>query len=249
METRAEGEAVSRAPLARWRRWLRRCVIGLLAALVLPAALYFGAAEIMMRIPVNGDVDPLEGSIEIYLVQGGPHVDVWVPVSNDVVRWDEFLWGEVPLRSNGYVSFGWGDRAFYTQVPEWKDLTAAVAVRGALWPTPTAMRVTSWSGRPISSPRVHLLRVSKEGYGELCSHIRDSFAVDASGRIRPIDFGGYGVGLADRFFEGAGRYHLFSTCNSWTNEAVARAGKRAATRAFFARGVVHQLPHNEGRAR
>ena len=64
-------------PPRRWRRWLLRGVL----ILVLPFALYFGAAEIGMRWQVNSDVDPLAGSIDIYLHSNGTHVDVWVPAN------------------------------------------------------------------------------------------------------------------------------------------------------------------------
>ena len=62
-----------------------------------------------------------------------------------------------------------------------------------------------------------------------------------------IPFDGSEKPSDDRLFEANGSYHMFHTCNAWTNGALKTAGKKAALWAPLVRGVVHQLPKNYGR--
>ncbi|QDV09894.1 hypothetical protein Poly30_54550 [Planctomycetes bacterium Poly30] len=235
-----------RAGLRRFLRWTLRWTLALLGLVVAVPVLYFGAAEIAMRITVDGTSEALEGSIDVYFFRSGPHVDVWVPAFHPEFTWREHLPEGFPLERHGYLAIGWGEREFYTKVPTWSDLTPGVAVRGALWPTPTAVRVKSYWGGPVHDDRCHLVRVEPSAYRELCEYILESAVLDAEGRMVRIDFEGYGVGLADGFFEGRGSYHALHTCNAWTNGALAAAGKDSAIWAPLPRGVLRQLPNNQG---
>lgn len=229
------------------RRLRRLALLAFGVALAIPL-LYVGAAEVGMRLAKDGESDALEGTIDVYFFSSGPHVDVWVPSVHPEFSWRDRLPNGFPLSRTGYLAIGWGDRVFYTEVPTWADLTPGVAVRGALWPTPTAVRVTSYPYGPKMDERCHLVRVDPAAYRRLCEYITGSIELDEQGRAVPIDFEGYGAGLADRFFEGRGSYHMFHTCNSWTNGALAAAGKQSASWAVFPRGVLHHLPANQGSA-
>ena len=89
------------------------------------------------------------------------------------------------------------------------------------------------------------MRLTPERYRDLVAFIDAGFAL-AAGRPRLIDHPGYQHN--DRFFEGRGSYHLFRTCNVWTNEAVAAAGLPAGLWAPFERHARHHLPKNRGEA-
>ncbi|MFT6108233.1 MAG: hypothetical protein ACJA2W_001143 [Planctomycetota bacterium] len=235
----AADAAVAQRP---WRRRLIRFGAAFLALFVLPPALYFGAAEITMRITVKGESAAMEGSIDVYFFAAGPHVDLWVPSAHPEFEWREHLPPGFLMSKVGHLSIGWGDRAFYTQVPTWSDLTPSIAVGGALWPTPSTVRITSYKYGPLLDGRCHQLRLDPAAYLRLCEYILASAELDAEGRMVPIDFAGYGAGMEDRFFEGRGSYHLFHTCNSWTNGALKAAGKKSALWAPMPRGVRYQLP-------
>lgn len=229
-----------RGPLRRGFRFVLRGLVALLGFV----ALYFGAAEALARIAVNRAADPLAGSIDVYLVSNGVHVDVWVPARSEHRDWSTWLPPEVPVDPDGYVAFGWGDRGFYLEVPTWDDLTVGVALKAVFLPSATAMHVSSYAGRPYPGPSVHLLGVTPEAYRDLCAYVERGFALDSAGRPRLIDHPGYGQN--DRFFEGRGSYHLFNTCNVWTNGAVKALGQRAAVWAPFERHARRHLPRNEG---
>ncbi|MEM1448257.1 MAG: TIGR02117 family protein [Planctomycetota bacterium] len=206
--------------------------------------LYFGAAEVGTRIAIEAEADPAPGEVDVYLVSNGVHVDVWVPAVRAERDWTKWLPREVPLRRSGYVAFGWGDRRFFLEVPTWDDLTADVAIQGALWPTPSAVHVTAYPGPPGADDRVHRLRITRAQYASLVDHVDRAFELDDGGRPELLDHPGYHH--SDRFFAGRGSYHLFRTCNVWTNEAVKVMGQKAALWAPFERGARFHLPRNRG---
>ncbi len=220
-----------------------RCAVVLLA----PIGLYLLTAELAMRVPVHSGADPDGGEVDVYLVTNGVHVAVWLPTVRPERDWSRWLPPEVPARAGGYVEFGWGDHDFYLKVPTWEDLTAGVALRGALLPTRSAMRATAYRGPPIPGEHVHRLSVDGDGYRSLVRFVDRGFQLDDSGR--PILLAAPGYGSSDRFFEGRGSYHLFTTCNTWANGAVKAMGQRAALWTPFERGARHHLPRNLGEDR
>ncbi|MEZ6017923.1 MAG: TIGR02117 family protein [Planctomycetota bacterium] len=231
--------------LKRLRRWLKWPLRGLLACIALGLA-YAAASALGARIPVNRGADPLEGTIDIYLVSNGVHVDLWLPAQDPARDWPAWFEGDLWVPSTGYVGLGWGDRGFFLDTPTWDDLTVGTALHAVFWPSATAMHVTPYSGPPAESDDVHLLRVSSEAYARLVDFLDRSFARDAAGRPKRIDHPGY-YG-SDRFFEGSGSYHLFRTCNVWTNDAVKALGKEAGLWTPFEGGARRHLPRNRGRA-
>ena len=235
---RPRGRLVRGVP--RPLRWIARGCLSLLLA----GLLYLGAAEVGMRLCVHAEADPEAGEIDVYLVSNGAHVDLWVPTTRPERDWRTWLPPELPLAPRGYVAFGWGDAEFFRRVPTWGDLTPGIALRGALWPTPAAMHVRWFWSPPYVGDHVHRLRIGSERYVDLVRFIESGFALDAAGRPALLDVAGNADN--DRFFAGAGRYHLFATCNVWTNEAVKAMGQKAALWAPLERGVRFHLPRNRG---
>jgi len=209
--------------------------------------LYLATAEVAMRIPVHPDADPDGGEVDVYLVTNGVHVSVWLPTTRPERDWSRWLPPEVPAHPGGYVAFGWGDHDFYLEVPTWDDLTAGVALRGAFWPTRSAMRATAHFGPPVAGEHVHRVSLGPERYQDLVEFVERGFELDGSGE--PILLAAPGYGTSDRFFEGRGSYHLFRTCNTWANGAVKAMGQRAALWTPFERGARHHLPRNLGEDR
>ncbi len=226
--------------LPRALRWLIRGFL----LMVLATVLYFGAAELGTRIAINGSADPDAGGIDVYLVSNGVHVDIWVPAQRPERDWVAWLPNEVPLRPSGYVAFGWGDREFFLNVPTWDDLTLGTALRGAFLPTPSAMHVLAFSGPPRIGDNVHRLSITAKRYSDLVAFIDSGFQLEDDGRPVLLDHPGYNWN--DRFFDGSAHYHLFSTCNVWTNSAVKAMGQKAALWAPFERSARYHLPRNRG---
>lgn len=47
-------------------------------------------------------------------------------------------------------------------------------------------------------------------------------------------------GLTDAFYDGVGRYNLFRTCNTWTNDALKACGQKACWWTPFDTGIFRQ---------
>ena len=167
-----------------------------------------------------------------------------MPARTSERDWSTWLPPELYVPADGYVALGWGNREFYTEVPTWDDLTVSVALRAVFWPSATAMHVGAYFGPPYAADDVHLLRATPEGYRALLTFLDASFERDADGRPVLLDHPGYGQG--DRFFAGTGSYHLFRTCNVWTNAAVRALGKRAGRWTPLERHARFHLPRNRG---
>lgn len=227
-----------------WR--VLRLALRVVITCALAVGLYFAAAEVGTRFAVHSDADPLAGTVDVYLVTNGVHVDVWVPAQHGARDWTTWFPPELPLAPYGYVAFGWGDRGFFLEVPTWDDLTLGVALHAVFWPSASAMHVSTFYGAPYESDDVHLLRLSPERYAALVEFLDSGFELDDRGGPILIDHAGYAQN--DRFFEGRGSYHLFRTCNVWTNDAVKVMGKRAGLWTPFERNARHHLPRNRGRA-
>ena len=80
--------------------------------------LYIIVAFVLSYIPVNNKT--LQGIKQVYLHTNGVHLDIVIPIENmnNPLKKDlQFL------PEDRYFSFGWGDKDFYLNTPQWKDLT------------------------------------------------------------------------------------------------------------------------------
>lgn len=119
-----------------------------------------------------------------------------------------------------YVEIGWGDRDFY-QAPE---ATWGLAIRAGLWPSESVLHVVGVTAPPAhyfaGSPLV-AIPVSDDELRELSTFVHDAYAKDASGRAIRLGPGHYGHSA---FYLAREKYHLLSTCNTWSARALRAAG-------------------------
>lgn len=170
---------------------------------------------------------------EIFLVSNGLHLDIIIPVN----LLEEELVEELSAPTNTrYLSFGWGDRAFYLQTPTWKELRPGVVLRALFLKTEAAMHLTfyfrrndSWQG----------LRLCEEQLEALMAYLSDSFARNSNQML--VEIGGAGYTSYDRFYEANGYFHLFGTCNDWINRGLKRAQVKASLWSPFDFGVLYHV--------
>ena len=221
--------------VARWSAFSLAAFLGV-------GLLYLGVAAVLTWIPVNRDFEPDPDGVVIYIESNGVHVDLVVPVVTDTIDWRTVI----PVDPFGrhlkrYVSFGWGDRDFFINTPTWSDLTVGTAVSAVFLPSRTAMHVEYDYAAPRLGDRAREVRISAERYPDLVEHIRSGFKLDGEGEAILIDHPGYDPGY-DRFYEGAGSYSLWTTCNNWTNAGLKAAGVKTATWAPFEPCVFYHRP-------
>lgn len=206
-----------RVALTAARNWGVRIVLALVAILAAYAvAGYAGGA-----IPANRDWQPPERGIEIFVESNGVHTGVVVPKIAAGIDWrgvarPEHL-ADPRYARYDHLSFGWGERTFYLETPNWADLKIATVLAAAFGSDATLVHIDHVP-RPVPGADVRRIVLRPDEYRRLAAFIRASFA--RSG-VRHRGYFGY-----DAFYTGAGRYDAVRTCNAWTGEALRAAGVR-----------------------
>lgn len=211
-------------------------VLGLLA-------LYVLAGLTLHYIPVNKDANyHSPNDVTIYLLSNGVHTDVVVPVKNEYVDWSHLLkYEHTDTKDTTYrfVGIGWGDKGFYLQTPEWKDLKISVALKAALHLGTAAIHATFYHAIDTTTGNSAVLHISKEDYNALATYIKNSFLYDSGGNSIHIPSINDGYGDSDAFYEAKGSYSLFYTCNTWTNNALKAANQKAAWWTLLDKGILY----------
>lgn len=210
-----------------------RFFVGIIAFIIIYVLVTLG----LSHITVNPDPEKSE-DVEIFINSNGVHTDVVVPIRNDVKDWSEqILFSHTKANDSlmRYVAFGWGDKGFYLDTPEWSDLKASTAAKAAFYLGTSAMHTQFYRSVNPDDDCVRLT-ISKKDYQELVKYIEESFAFDKNGQVQWIANRSYNN--YDAFYEGVGSYSLFYTCNTWTNNALKAANQRAALWTTYDKGVL-----------
>ncbi len=190
--------------------------------------LYGIAAFSFSKITVNSEADANEKEVTIYIKTNGVHTDIVVPLKNEVKDWTKVVKLEKTKSKDttmAYVAFGWGDKGFYLNTPQWSDLKYSTAFNAAFGLGDSAIHATFF--RTINEDRDCIrIEISKANYQKLIDYIEDSFLMDSN--QDPIFISATTYGLNDSFYEAKGRYSLFHTCNTWANSALKSANLKAA---------------------
>jgi len=190
--------------------------------------LYSIAAYSFSKITVNSGSDSSQNDIVIYIKSNGVHTDVVLPLKNEVKDWSKVIKFENTKGKDTtatFVAFGWGDKGFYLNTPCWSDLKCSTALTAAFGLGDSAMHTTFFRAITESENCIRV-KVSKANYQKLTHYIENSFQLDS--KKVPICISSITYGLNDSFYEANGKYSLFHTCNTWTNNALKSAHLKAA---------------------
>lgn len=198
--------------------------IGLLFGLLL---IYLLAVIILPLIPVNKTTSSSGDWVEIYILTNGMHTDIVVPVETDVINWSEIIpfddtKAKQPMK---YIAFGWGDKGFYLDTPEWKDLKFSTAFKAAFWLGDSAMHTTFYNSISESED-CKKMTISKNEYIKMVNYIKNSFEFGTIGKVQLIPTEMV-YGDNDSFYEAKGTYNIFFTCNTWASDALKEAKQTA----------------------
>lgn len=186
----------------------------LLTTLAIPL-LFLAISYLLTKITVGGNCeDQLRGNT-VWLNTNGIHLDIIFPI--DLVS-DELIQDLVVREGERYLSFGWGEEAFYLETPTWGDLTFYNACQALLWDSTSLMHVTRHKNTRNDWVEVKL---SNDQLASLNNYILNSFTTDQAGQKYLLEEPGYTP--YDDFYEGEGDYSCFNTCNSWVNGAFRAA--------------------------
>lgn len=179
-------------------------------------------------IPVNTDAQACStGCVEVYLLSNGVHTDIVLPIKNDLKDWALQLDSRQTKSGRTdfkYVSIGWGDKGFYLNTPTWGDLTFKTAFNALFYLSSSAMHVT-FLNQLKESEHCKKIVISKSDYLKIVSFVESSFELNVSRSYILIPNASYGNN--DLFYEAKGRYSLFYTCNTWTNNCLKSGNMKA----------------------
>lgn len=201
--------------------------------------LYVLVTVVLSYIPVNSSSQKESGTIPIYITTNGVHTDIVTPYQNEIWDWSQWLDLSVtpePLSTARWVSFGWGDKGFYMETPEWKDLKPSVALKAAFYLSSSAMHVTYYNDIQIDED-TRLIWLTDEQYKNLSTYIFNQFSKNNDAFELIITDQNYGK--HDVFYEAKGRYSLFYTCNTWANNGLKAADQKASLFTLWDKGIFY----------
>jgi uncharacterized protein (TIGR02117 family) len=119
-----------------------------------------------------------------------------------------------------FLEFGWGDRVYYPA----KKKTLAMTLNAALVATPAVMHMAGLARAPeiiYAGSQVVPVALTEGGFRHLVRAIARDFMRSKGGRAKPVSRGLY---PNSNFYDARGRFHLLSTCNTWTARKLRAAG-------------------------
>ncbi len=216
-----------------------RSILYFLGFLILFIIGYLGTEYVFAKWTVNKD-SPIKKDILIYVQSNGVHTDIVLPVKTEIIDWSTIF----PYKNNKsqstdykFVGIGWGDKGFYLDTPEWKDLKVSTAFEAATSLGESALHVTylkNVSEDELTKP----IWISFEQYNAIIKTIKNTIEWKNNEVIYISTDAQYG--LTDAFYEAEGSYSIFHTCNTWTNNVLKNANLKASKWVAFDKGILYQ---------
>jgi uncharacterized protein (TIGR02117 family) len=234
---------------------MRRAAIGLAVALL--ALLWIAVVAVIFTTrygdPMLWPPRPDAGRVEIYVVSNGYHTGVALPRATLA----EFASGRgypallaVAQRFGqfAFVEIGWGDEAFYRNVPTVGDLTLPLALRALFRPgNASVLHVVGLPAEPARAfPLADIVAIplSRNGFDQMLQRIEATFVPPVNGALADAGKGLYGPSL---FYPATGTFNIFHVCNHWIAGLLDAAGvPTSRVVATFAGGLMLDLRWRSG---
>lgn len=205
-------------------------------------ALYLLSAFVCKFITTNNDYVAPEKGIEVFLISNGVHADICLPLANNDTLWSKYF--DVKDFSTlknkpKYILLGWGDKDFFLHTPTWADLTVKTAFKASFIPSSAALHVSYLTDDPQLSETTKSFKINKVSLKKIEHYIISYVQLKNNSPIL-IDCCRY-PNVHDNFYEANGTYHLFKTCNNWTNNVIKEAGVKTSIWAPFDSSILYQF--------
>lgn len=168
---------------------------------------YLLIALLLTYITVNGGANKTNKEEVIYLKSNGVHLDIVLPSSCISILTIE----------SKYVAVGWGDKDFYLNTPNFKDLTISTAFKALFLRSKTLLHLTNYD--EVKKDWVRIV-VTRKQLGHIANQINKEFNLLD---LTPIK----GYGASDLFYKAKGSYSCLFTCNTWINSVLKNASLKA----------------------
>ena len=202
---------------------IKKIIIGIISILIA----YILLVILLPHIGVRAETVQKIKEINIYIKSNGVHTDIVLPLKNKYYNWTiKFKQKHTPKPSDNMklIAIGWGDQGFYLNTPTWSDLTIKTACTAAFGLGTTALHTTYYQNLKEDGNCVKIT-LTPEQYNTLCNYIIAS-APQKNGEFINIKTNA-NYGNHDAFYKANGTYHVFKTCNTWTNNALKVCGQNA----------------------
>ena len=209
--------------------------------LIVLIGIYLLSERILSRISVNDTENSEPKNITMYVMSNGVHTDLVLPTKTDFIDWSTIFSFENTLGKKTdfkYIAIGWGDKGFYLNTPEWKDLKASTAFVAATGIGETALHVTYYNNIKLDD-LTKKIEITDTQYQNLIKYIENSIELGSDSKPQLIETTAQ-YGQNDAFYEAHRSYSIFFTCNSWTNDALKTAGIKASKWVAFDKGILYQ---------
>ena len=180
-----------------------------------------------------------DGDYYMYVQSNGIHTDICLPTESETIDWSKFI-SKTPFSPESsfeYITIGWGDKGFFLNTPTWAELKMSTALTAAFLPSETAMHVEYSKEPEITETRIKVF-INENDYKNLIRFVKSTFKLK-NNKVDLIK--GQGYSESDNFYEANNSYHLFQTCNSWTNNALKKAKIKTGVFALFPHGILSHL--------
>jgi uncharacterized protein (TIGR02117 family) len=201
--------------------------------------LFWIAEKILSNCLINKNQTTKSEQIPLYIKSNGVHTDLVFPKNSTIINWDTVFPianNKLPNSSLSFIAIGWGDKGFYLNTPEWKDLKFSTAFNAMFGLSTTALHITYYANVDTNE-LTKLTYISASQYKDLIDYILKNTSIHNNQAILINTSAQYGNN--DAFYEAEGTYSLFITCNTWTNNALKSAGLKACVWTAFDKGIIN----------
>ncbi len=209
--------------------YLKRC----LALIIGSVLIYLLFAFILSIWSTNPKKITCTQKQSIYLITNGVHLDIVLEKSQ--INTDFFSQLK-DFNTSNYIAFGWGDKGFYLNTPEWADLKFGTVLNAMFLKSETVMHITRLDKKRNDFVKIDICETQLK---KLVAFIEHSFQVDEY--LKPIEIKGKGYSKQDDFYEATGSYNCIKTCNEWVNEALKVSEIKTSLWSPFDLGILYQV--------
>jgi uncharacterized protein (TIGR02117 family) len=179
-------------------------------------------------------------TVRVYVVSNGIHTDWVLPTQHAVKDWRIHLTNPKLKKhlNASYIGFGWGDKDFFLKSVNANFPGMTATLKATFLPSQSLMHLSFYPNINPSLPNVYPLDISIAQYQALVKYILKSCQLTPQQQLHWV---ATGYQSYDFFFEAKGTYHLFNTCNNWTNRGLKVMGIRTGIWTPFEQGVLYHL--------
>ncbi|WP_298543032.1 DUF2459 domain-containing protein [uncultured Aquimarina sp.] len=190
-----------------------------LGVVLLIPGTYFIVALLCSYIPVVPETSSVEQNNSIYLTTNGIHLEIILPKTEI----DSVLLNGLSLsEQTQFLSFGWGDKTYYTKAAKSMDFTNINRFQAALLNSASLIHVTRYE---TTQNHWIEIKLTTSQFIKLQTYINGSFKTNTENNKSIIPDTSYGN--MDSFYEANGNYNCLNTCNTWVNTGFKRSDLKA----------------------